>query len=287
MTAVTPTTPPPRPLSGLSESVLTLPGQAGPVRARVAEAGTGRSFLFLHGLAGLNDHWEDVVRRARERVRCTMLELPLLELEGDDCSIDGVTALTVRFIDQRYGAVAGGGTGERPILVGNSFGGHVALRIVLERPDLVAGLVLAGASGLNERSMMKDIQLRPTRPWMRRKIGELFYDEANLREADVDRAWAEMNDRRRARAMVRLSRSARRDHLGDRIGRIMLPTLIIWGRNDIVTPPDAAEEFHRLIRDSRVVWFDRCGHAPMIEKPAEFARALTDFADDLDRRSAR
>ena len=34
------------------------------------------------------------------------------------------------------------------------------------------------------------------------------------------------------------------------------------------------------------VWFDECGHAPMIEKPAEFARAMLDFADELERRGA-
>jgi pimeloyl-ACP methyl ester carboxylesterase len=45
------------------------------------------------------------------------------------------------------------------VLVGNSFGGHVALRIAIEHPTLVRGLVLAGASGLIEKSMVSDIQI--------------------------------------------------------------------------------------------------------------------------------
>ena len=84
--------------------------------------------------------------------------------------------------------------------------------------------------------------------------------------------------------MVKLSRSARRNHLGTRIPEIQAATLLIWGRQDIVTPPEAAAQFMSLLRDPRIVWFDECGHAPMIEKPDLFAKALLDFAAELDRR---
>jgi pimeloyl-ACP methyl ester carboxylesterase len=87
--------------------------------------------------------------------------------------------------------------------------------------------------------------------------------------------------------MVKLSRSARRNHLGDRIASITAPTLLIWGRQDIVTPPEACEEFNRKIADSRVVWFERCGHAPMIEAPELFSETLNDFLAELDRREGR
>lgn len=244
--------------------------------------GEGRPVVFLHGLVGLNDHWEGVVRRIQNRVRCIMLEFPLLSLRGPDCSIDGVEVLTEKFLDRHLG----GSPDPAPILVGNSFGGHIALRIALQRPDLVGGLILAGSSGLIERTMVKEITVRPSREWMRRKIGELFYDPAtHMREADLDRAHKELTERGGARAMVKLSRSARSDHLGERIGGIKSPTLLIWGRNDIVTPPEAADGFLSRIPDCRIVWFDECGHAPMIEKPGEFADAVLGFTDELDRRS--
>jgi pimeloyl-ACP methyl ester carboxylesterase len=168
--------------------------------------------------------------------------------------------------------------------VGNSFGGHVALKIAIERPDLVRGLVLAGASGLIEKSMVKEVQIRPSRDWLEEKIGELFYDRSKMDPADVDRAHQELSQRGHARAMVKLSRSARRNHLGEQIHKIAAPTLIIWGRQDIVTPPEACHEFAAKIRETRVVWFDRCGHAPMLECPVEFSQALQTFVADLDRR---
>lgn len=246
------------------------------IHAKVVDTETGdRTLVFLHGLVGLNDHWEGVVNQIRDRFRCVMLEIPLLTLRGKDCSIDGVAELTVKFLREYVKQPA--------MLIGNSFGGHVALRIALANAELVESLVLAGSSGILEKSLVSDLQLRPSREWLARKIGELFYDpEQNMSQADLDRAHRELNDRAGARAMVRLSRTARRNHLGERMQEITCPTLLIWGRQDVVTPPEAARRFDEMIPNSRLVWFDQCGHAPMIEKPDEFARALVEFVEHLD-----
>lgn len=261
------------PLYAADLSLWPLSGRNEGLSGRVMETGTARltqtPVVFLHGLVGLNDHWESVVSKVRDQLRCILFELPLLQLRGDDCCIEGVTRLTEQFLAERIG---------RPsIIVGNSFGGHVSLRVALNRPELVGALVLAGSSGILEKTLVSDLQIRPTKTWLKRKIGELFYDQANMSEADVDRAFAELSERGGARAMVRLSRSARRDEMRDRIGRISAPTLIIWGKQDVVTPPVAAEGFAKLIHGSRLEWLDQCGHAPMIEKPDEFARLLLQF----------
>jgi pimeloyl-ACP methyl ester carboxylesterase len=247
------------------------------VPASVKDIGEGRPMVFLHGLVGLNEHWEEVANRVTSRCRAIMLQLPLLALRGDDCSIHGATELTIRFLERHVG--------EPAVLVGNSFGGHVALRIALDRPDLLRGLILAGSSGLIERTMVRDVQTRPSREWLELKIGELFFDRSKMRAVDVDRAFEELNHRSHARAMVKLSRSARRNHLGDRIAAITAPTLLIWGKQDVVTPPEACEELKAKIKDSRVVWFDNCGHAPMLESPELFGEALCDFMAELDRRA--
>lgn len=246
--------------------------------ATVIETGlcSGLPIVFLHGLVGLNEHWEGVVDRISNRSRCVLFELPLLRLRGDDCSIHGATRLTAQFLGEKFG-------GQPVVLVGNSFGGHVALRIALEHPQVVKGLVLAGSSGLIEKNTVDKPEHRPSREWLTRKIGELFYDKSKMREADIDRAHAELSDKGGARAMVRLSKSARRDHLGDRISEIAHPTLLIWGKQDVVTPPEACEGFKRMIRNSTVEWLDNCGHAPMIEQPELFADALLRFAGELGR----
>lgn len=255
---------------------LVLEGASGkPVECKVLDMGTGTPVVFLHGLVGLNDHWEGVAHRIQSSVRCVLMELPLLDLRGDDCSILGVAALTRAALRQHLA--------EAPaVVVGNSFGGHVALHLALSDPALVRGLVLAGSSGLIERSTVREVQVRPSREWLVEKIGELFYDRKHVREADIERAYSALSHRRRARAMVRLSRTARKNHLGDRIGDLSAPSLLIWGQDDVVTPPEAAREFYRLLPDARIVWFDHCGHVPMVEKPDAFAKALLDFVAEID-----
>ena len=55
------------------------------------------------------------------------------------------------------------------------------------------------------------------------------------------------------------------------------------GRNDIITPPPVAEEFHRLLSNSQLFWIDKCGHAPMMEVPAEFNTHLDSFLANLKK----
>ncbi|RNC80962.1 MAG: alpha/beta hydrolase [Phycisphaera sp.] len=263
-----------------AEGTVELVGLAGkPVEAKVKAFGSGKTLCFLHGLVGLNDHWEDSALQLADRRRCVLLELPLLSLRGDDCSITGVTDLTAKFLRNHA---------DTPVsLVGNSFGGHVALRLALDYPELVDSLILAGSSGLIEKTMVRGAQIRPSREWLSEKLEELFYDKCHVREEDLDRAHAELSVRGGARAMVRLSRSARHDHLGDRIKNIQCPVLLVWGKQDVVTPPEAAAQFARDLPDSRMIWLEECGHAPMMEWPEKFAQAMIDFVDERDAATAK
>ena len=56
--------------------------------------------------------------------------------------------------------------------------------------------------------------------------------------------------------------------------KLKVPSLIIWGKQDNVTPPNVAEEFHRLLPNSKLVWINNCGHAPMMEHPNEFNNSI-------------
>ena len=77
------------------------------------------------------------------------------------------------------------------------------------------------------------------------------------------------------------SKSAVRNNLSDRLHEIKCPTLLIWGRNDSVTPPFVGEKFHELIAQSRLVWVEECGHAPMMEHPQRFNEILDAFLKDI------
>jgi 2-hydroxy-6-oxonona-2,4-dienedioate hydrolase len=247
------------------------------VEVIVNDDGRGRPILFLNGLAGLNEHWQAVVDGLRDHARCIRLQVPLLRLRGKDCSLEGVTCLTELFIERYLGARPA----PAPILAGSSFGGHVAVHIALARPDLCGGLILTGSAGLGEKPMASDFNLRRTREWLKAKMAELFYDPSQLTDAEVDRAYAELSERSAARAMLALSRSTLEDNVADRLPQIMAPALVLWGRHDIITPAEAAEGFAAKMPRARLVWIDRCGHAPMLEKPAEFAGAVRSFLSEF------
>ncbi|MBL8964995.1 MAG: alpha/beta hydrolase [Phycisphaeraceae bacterium] len=273
----------PREVMDLAEPVdqaITLRGLSGrDIPARLRRVGRGRRAVFLHGMLAHNAHWEPLLAKVRDRWQCTMLELPLIDLRNEDCSIDGVTHLTSRFIERFAPAPA--------VYLGSSFGGHVALRIALERSELVSGLILAGAAGVAERPIAGDLMMKPTKEWIRERVGAMFYNKhKHITEPELERVYGELSDRDRARAIIRLTRTSRKEYMGDRLPEIKAPALIVWGRQDAITPPEAAQEFASRLPDARIVWLDECSHAPMVEHPERFGQAMNDFCDELDRRDA-
>jgi len=248
------------------------------VDVRVDRMGAGEPLVVMNGLLGVNEHWFPCMSHLLGPhvpfdAEILLLQPPLLEMRGSGCSVDGVTQLLVSLLNTLV---------ERPaILIGNSFGGHVALRIALAHPRLVRGLVLVGSSGLFERGFEKDVTHNPSYEYLDRKIREVFYDPSSMLPGMTELALDALSRRTSARAMVRLGKSAKRDHLGEELHMVKCPTLVAWGRQDNVTPPEVAEQFAKLIPNSRLCWTDRCGHAPHIEHPAKLAADIQCFVSDV------
>jgi 2-hydroxy-6-oxonona-2,4-dienedioate hydrolase len=100
---------------------------------------------------------------------------------------------------------------------------------------------------------------------------------STILKALIDDIFSTVNDRSKAIRIVATSKSAIRHNLSDKLHQIKTPTLLIWGKNDIVTPPFVGEKFHELIENSKLMWVDKCGHAPMMEHPILFNRHLEAF----------
>lgn len=229
--------------------------------------------VVLNGLLGLNEHWFPCLGPLAKRAECLLLQPPLLEMKGKGLSVDGVLRLTISVLETLIDKPA--------VIAGNSLGGHIGLRVAVERPDMVRGLVLIGSSGLFERTFERSVQHDPSHQWLEKKIGELFHDQSKMLPGMVDLAYGELSRRSAARAFVKLGRSAKNDHLGELLPGIEKPVLLLWGRQDIVTPPAVAEEFARRLPSARLRWIENCGHAPQIEQPDAVAGAIAAFLDEL------
>jgi pimeloyl-ACP methyl ester carboxylesterase len=122
--------------------------------------------------------------------------------------------------------------------------------------------------------------------FIRSKTAMTFYDPAVATKELVDEVYSTVNDRLKAIRIISLAKSAIRNNLGEELGGILQPTLLIWGNNDTITPPFVGREFQRLIPNSELHFIDKCGHAPMMEVPDEFNVILQQFLQKLGQPAA-
>ena len=112
---------------------------------------------------------------------------------------------------------------------------------------------------------------------IKKKAQDVFYDPEMATKEIVDEVYATVNDRNKLVKTLAIAKSAIRHNMSKDLPSMQTPTCIIWGKNDTVTPPNVAEEFHELLPDSDLFWIDECGHAPMMEHPQKFNHILYDW----------
>jgi 2-hydroxy-6-oxonona-2,4-dienedioate hydrolase len=233
------------------------------------EEGSGETLLLLHGLFGALSNFGDLINHFKRNYRVVVPMLPLLDLDLLHTSVGGLQKFVHRFIEQRnYNDVH---------LMGNSLGGHVALVHILKHPERIKSLILTGSSGLFENGMGDTYPKRGDKEYIRNKTALTFYDPKMATEELVNEVFEITNNRLKVIKIIALAKSAIRNNLGEELSQIKQPCCLIWGNNDTITPPFVGKEFHRLIPNSELHFIDKCGHAPMMEVPAEFNSILDGF----------
>src|SRR5690606_4565014 len=163
------------------------------------------------------------------------------------------------------------------ILMGNSLGGHIALLYTLKNGSKVTKLILTGSSGLFEDSMGGSYPKRGNYDYIRERVAYTFYDPAVASKELVDEVFEITNSIPKCMRIVAIAKSAQRNNMADEIPNITIPTLLVWGLNDTITPPVVAYEFNRLIPSSELRFIDKCCHAPMMEHPETFNELVEYF----------
>lgn len=240
----------------------------------VVEMGQGsKAVLFLHGLFGTPGHWTDVMETLSERYRVYAPQMPIDPEPGRRQNgmqtIADLSATVMQLIDDLEL--------DSFVLCGNSLGGLVAIDICLTKPGLANGLVLAGSAGLFERSPIRGLKPRPSRRFVETTIAGILHDESLMTDDLVDQWHAAISDRDYVRFLLRVSKATRDRCVEDELSSLELPTMIIWGSNDEITPPDTGREFQRLISGSKLEFIENCGHAPNWERPRAFGKLLDGF----------
>ena len=239
------------------------------------EVGEGETLMLCHGLFGALSNFSDLIEKFRHTHKVVVPILPLFDLDILHTSVSGLEKHVAAFIEHKnYTNIH---------LLGNSLGGHVALVYVLKHPERVKSLTLTGSSGLFENAMGDSYPKRGDYEYIKNKTAQTFYDPAVATPELVDEVFEITKNRIKVIKIIALAKSAIRHNLGEELNQIQQPTLLIWGKNDIVTPPFVAEEFKKLIPNSQLYFIDKCGHAPMMEVPVEFNSILEKFLGSLSK----
>ena len=240
---------------------------------KYVQEGNGEPLMLLHGLFGAMSNFSDLVNYFKQYYTVIVPMLPLYELDIFHTSVTGLASHVHKFIElQGYQGIH---------LLGNSLGGHVALVHTLKHPEKIASLILTGSSGLYEHGMGDTYPKRGNYEFIKQKTEQTFYDPKTASKELVDEVYDIVNSRIKAIKIITLAKSAIRNNIGDQLAKLTLPTLLIWGNQDSITPPFVGEEFKKLIPHSQLHFIDKCGHAPMMEQPEAFNSIMLNFLKSI------
>ena len=242
---------------------------------RYIESGEGQAIIILHGLMGGLSNFKTVYDFfPLKGFKVIIPELPIYSMSISDTTLKSLSEFLYEFI-----AFKGL---KNVILLGNSMGGHIGLLFAKKHPELLDGLIITGSSGLYENNMGDKYPNRENYNWIKSKTEEVFFDSKIATKELVDEVFDTVNDRNKLIRTLALAKSAIRHNMANDLPKMKIPTAIIWGNQDTVTPPDVAKEFHKLLPNSNLYWIDKCGHVPMMEHPKEFNKIMYKWLTNLN-----
>ncbi|MDT5268395.1 MAG: hypothetical protein QOH49_581 [Acidobacteriota bacterium] len=235
--------------------------------------------VLLHGLGGNGTNWAFNTPALGQKYRVIVPD-QIGFGQSDKPLINYRVGTYVDFLDKLLGQLKV----ERATLVGNSMGGWIAAAYALKYPSKVERLVLVDAAGFappKEFDLNTLASLNPsTRDEMKRLAGLVFYNPLFKSDAAIDAGLAQRMSAGDGYTIQRLVESIYHgdDMLDGKLGAIKQPVLLIWGREDGLTPlAREGERFKREIPGAQLVVFEQCGHVPQVEKAAEFNAAVLKF----------
>ena len=229
----------------------------------------GKPIILLHGLMGGIDNFGEMVDIISTKYKVYGLDLKLFEGIKLKVSVKALSDYLYNFMDHLKL--------ENATLIGNSMGGHIGLIFAKKNPNMVDSLILTGSSGLYENSMGDSFPRRGDKDYIRMKTEEVFYNPKVATDELVNNIFEIATNRIKVLKLLAYAKSAIRHNMSQDLPHIQIPTCLIWGAEDKVTPPHVAKEFHDLLPNSELNWIPLCGHAPMWEHPKKFSKIVLKF----------
>jgi 3-oxoadipate enol-lactonase len=244
----------------------------------VAQFGNGRPLFLFHSLLSDRASFDAIVPKLSQSFRVLVPELPGF---GGSHAVKGGLA---EVADRMAEAVKDAAGGEETIVLGNGYGGFVALQMAIRHPDIATRLVLAdcgaafsepgrqafrnmaAASRAKGLSAITDVAMR-----------RLFAPEFQGQHPDLMRDRREAFLRTDPEVFHAACEALAELDLRPRLGEVKVPALVLVGEHDEATPPPMSHELAAGLPNARLVTIPGCAHVPQLQSPDVFLEAIGDF----------
>jgi pimeloyl-ACP methyl ester carboxylesterase len=264
-----------------SQAVQTLPPHQTVVvhgqKIAYYEAGKGSVVILIHGLGADSRHWAANIDPLSRNFH--VFALDMIGYGQSDKPLMFYTVGTFAYYLHGFLQAL---KIPRASLAGHSLGGWVALDFAIRHPQMVEKLVLIDAAGLRPEINLKMPADGPKRLSVLNVDWFFDFIAANKEWAEVDlgpnafERHLENGDSYTIASSV-AAMATGKEFEDAKLGKVGVPTLIIWGREDALIPLSVGERLNRGIAGSQLVVLEGTGHIPMVGKPAAFNEAVRKF----------
>ncbi|MEM4488556.1 MAG: alpha/beta hydrolase [Desulfurococcaceae archaeon] len=247
------------------------------------EAGeiTNPKLLLIHGLGGSIKSWIPIFDSLAKRFHVIALDLPGF---GRSDEIPGTYTM------KHYANIVCSlmkSIGFHPaFLMGHSMGALIAIKTYLMCTEKIQGLILIDSTGISKTIVEKIKQYMGDR-WNKNRLKELYLDcilgkMGKLNESELDEWLNSLKDPKFYRAYMSCLNSMLKEiiHVND-LRKVKVPTLIIWGSEDKLTPVEDGIKLSKLITMSKFILIEGAGHVPHSEAPEVVLQLVTNFISGL------
>lgn len=249
--------------------------------------GEGKPIVLIHGTGASLQTWngwaDSLVKNNYQVIR---IDMPAFGLTGPNKTNDYSSKMYVDFFDQFLHQIGV----DTFALAGNSLGGEIAWKYALAHPEKVTKLILVDPAGFYSKekgngaiiftlakikwlaSLMSKID---TKVIVNKTLKDVYFDDSKITDKQVqlyyDMSMREGNRESFSKRVQQVDSEPVLD-----ITTLHVPTLILWGKQDILLDISLADNFTK-IKDSKLITYDSCGHSPQEEIPAKSVVDVLDF----------
>lgn len=250
--------------------------------------GQGKPLILIHGFGASTFTWrKNINSLASKGFKVWALDQKGFGLSdkpvSSEYSLKAQAKLIKKFMDEKKI--------EKAVLVGSSMGGAVLINFATLYPQRAKKLILIDSAGY-QKGPPPWIASAPLKPFLKMFVRatalnktiftlsarRAYYNDKIITPELIDGYYLPLKIPGAEEALYEMASQNDLPLVKNRIKKVKVPTLIIWGKEDRIIPVKNAYWFHRDIQGSKLTIIEKCGHSPQEEKPAQVNQLIVEFA---------